>query len=108
VHQSGRPVALFGTTMPENMESCLARPLVREIHYLALVLERAELERRLRAQPAWRGSSTDAFIHEMVKFDAWLRANADRTTPPMTLLDVTGMSVAQTSARVARWMRGLC
>ena len=108
VHQSGRPVALFGTTVPENMESCLARPLVREIHYLALVLESAELERRLRARPAWRGSSTDAFVREMLEFNAWLRANAGLTTPPMTLLDVTGMSVTETGKHVVRWVRGLC
>ncbi len=105
VHQSGRPVALFGTTVPENMESCLARPLLREIHYLALVLDQAELAARLRARPAWRGSSTDAFVEEMLKCDAGLRANAERTTPPMTLLDVTGMAVAEAGERVREWIR---
>jgi broad-specificity NMP kinase len=106
VNQSGRPVALFGTTVPENMESCLARPLLRATHYLALVLDPVELEGRLRSRPAWRGSSTDAFVGEMLKFDAWLRANAERTTPRLTLLDVTGLSAAETGTRVAEWIRG--
>jgi hypothetical protein len=84
IHQSGRPVALFGTTVPENVEGCPARPLLRAVHYLALVLEPAELTRRLRERPAWRGCSADAFVDEMVRFDGWLRAHAAETRPPMT------------------------
>jgi broad-specificity NMP kinase len=107
IHQSGRPVALFGTTVPEHLEECPARPLLRAVHYLALVLDPAELARRLRERPAWRGCSADLFVAEMVQFDGWLRAHAAETRPPMTVLDVTGQSIAETRGRVAEWIRAL-
>jgi broad-specificity NMP kinase len=105
IHQSGRPVALFGTTVPEHLEDCPARPLLRAVHYLALVLEPAELARRLRERPAWRGCSADPFVAEMVQFDGWLRTHAGETRPPMTVLDITRLTVAETARRVAEWMR---
>jgi broad-specificity NMP kinase len=105
IHQSGRPVALFGTTVPENVEDCPARPLLRAVRYLALVLEPAELARRLRERPGWRGCSAEPFVEEMVQFDRWLRAHAAETCPPLTVLDVTGLPTPEIGRRVADWMR---
>jgi hypothetical protein len=105
VHQSGRPVALFGTALPEHIEPCAARPLVRAVHYLALVVDDEELERRLRARPAWRGSAEEGVLARTLGFNRWLREHASRTSPPMALLDATGLSVGEVGDRVEGWLR---
>jgi hypothetical protein len=103
LHQNGRPVLLCGTVVPGQFEACPERRLVGEIHYLALVCDDAELAARLRARPAWRGW-TDEEVARMVAFNRWVRRNAATTTPPMELLDTTGLSVQSSATSVRAWV----
>jgi hypothetical protein len=100
--QSGRPVVLCGTVAPPQFEHWPERALFDRIDYLALVCAPAVLRARLRARPAWRGWDSDR-IDEMLEFNDWVRTA--RTQPPMTLLDTTTRSVADTAARVEEWVR---
>ncbi len=100
--QSGRPVVLCGTVAPPQFEHWPERALFDRIDYLALVCAPAVLRARLRARPAWRGWDADR-IDEMLEFNDWVRTA--RTQPPMTLLDTTTRSVADTAARVEEWVR---
>ena len=72
--------------------------------YVALVCREDELERRLRARPAWRGWD-DAKIRRMLEFNQWLLANAQETTPPIALLDTTNDPVEETVRSVVAWVR---
>lgn len=103
LHENGRPVLLCGTVVPGQLEACPERPLVGQIHYLALVCEDAELEARLRARPPWR-AWTDEKVAQMLAFNLWVQHNAATTTPPMRLLDTTGRSLKDTAARVQAWI----
>jgi hypothetical protein len=103
LHQNGRPVLLCGTVVPGQLEACQERPLVGDIHYLALVCDEAELEARLRARPAWR-AWTDDKVARMLAFNRWVKDHAATTTPPMELLDTTGRSVAESAAAVRAWV----
>jgi hypothetical protein len=105
LHQNGRPVLLCGTVVPGQLEACPERPLVGDIHYLALVCDDAELQTRLRARPAWRGW-TDDKVARMRAFNQWVKDNAATTTPPMELLDTTGHTVADSAAAVRAWALG--
>jgi AAA domain len=105
LHQNGRPVLLCGTVVPSQLEACPERPLVGDIHYLALVCDDAELQARLRARPAWRGW-TDDKVARMRAFNQWVKDNAATTTPPMELLDTTGHTVADSAAAVRAWALG--
>lgn len=102
LHQNGRPVLLCGTVVPGQLEACPERPLVGDIHYLALVCDEAELEARLQARPAWR-AWTDDKVARMLAFNRWVKDHAATTTPPMELLDTTGRSVAESAAAVRAW-----
>jgi hypothetical protein len=62
------------------------------------------LAARLRRRPAWR-NTTPQLIEEHVKFNHWLKENAADTTPPVTLLDTTHDTPAESAARVAAWIR---
>ncbi|HEY0447543.1 AAA family ATPase [Actinophytocola sp.] len=104
VQQSGRPVVLCGTVAPPQFEPWPERALFADIHYLALTCPSAELRARLRARPAWRAWDEER-IAEMLSFNEWVRTEAARTNPPMTLLDTTGASPADTAAEVATWVR---
>ncbi|WP_424190300.1 AAA family ATPase [Actinokineospora sp. G85] len=104
LNQSGRPAVLCGTVAPPQLERRPERPLLGEIHYLALVADDDVLTTRLRARPAWREWSDDRRITEMLTYNAWIKANATTTDAPMTLLDTTHATPEQTTAEVARWV----
>jgi hypothetical protein len=105
IGQAGRPVVLCGSAIPEQYEGCSERRYFAEIHYLALVCGHEILADRLRRRPAWRKSAEPGFIEEMGAFDRWLREQAGSTQPPMTVLDNSQLSVGQTAARAADWIR---
>lgn len=104
IGQSGRPVALFGSAVPAQYETCPERRYFSTTHYLAMVCDDDVLVERLRGRPAWRGTSSDEFIARTVEFNTWLRVNAERTTPPMALLDTTDLPVEESVAQVAEWI----
>jgi DNA-directed RNA polymerase subunit RPC12/RpoP/broad-specificity NMP kinase len=104
IAQGGRPLVLLGTVLPEHYEDQPERRWFTDIYYLALVCSDQELERRLRARPAWRGYD-DEKVRQMRAFNNWLRKNADGTSPPMTVLDATSDPVEATVTAVVAWVR---
>ena len=104
IGQSGRPVALVGSAIPEQFESCPERRYFSEIHSLALICDDGVLAERLRARPAWRGSGAASVIATILDFNRWRREHAATTTPPMTLLDTSQLSVERSVTQVVAWM----
>ena len=106
ISQSGRPVALFGAgfAVPHGVEPLPERRLFSAVHYLGLVCDDEVLTARLRARPSWR-NTTDELIDEHVRFNHWLKESAGAAEPPVTLIDTTGVSVGETAALVAAWIR---
>jgi hypothetical protein len=105
--QAGRPVLLFGagTGVPENLESCLERRYFSRLHYLALTCDDADLAARLRRRPAWRGSGSDAYVDEHVRFNRWFKEHGPQASPPIELVDTTNDGVDETAGRVIGWIR---
>ena len=105
--QSGRPVLLFGagTGVPENMEGCVERRYFSRLHYLALTCDDADLAARLRRRPAWRGSGSDEYIDEHVRFNRWFKEHGRQASPPIELVDTTDDGVDASAARVIDWIR---
>lgn len=104
ISQAGKPVVLCGAGVPAQFEQCLERRYFSNIHYLALVCEDEMLASRLRNRPAWRGSSNDEYVEEHLKFNRWLKENAQSTKPPMSLLDTSEMTVDESSEAVEQWI----
>ena len=105
VAQSGRPVLLCGSAVPEQYEACPERRYFATIHYLALICDDDRLRERLAARPGWRRSGSASFLERMVEFNRWLCENAQETDPPIDLLDTTGLSVQESAEHAARWIR---
>jgi hypothetical protein len=105
IGQAGQPVALCGSAIPQQYESCTERRYFSTLHYLALVCEDHLLIERLQSRPAWRKSSSPEVLERMGQFNRWLKANASKTQPPMTLYDTSYRSVAETAAYLAQWIR---
>lgn len=104
IHQAGKPVVLCGTVAPSLLDSRPAQAYLAGTHYLALTCDDMELERRLRARPAWRGCD-DAFIAGQVTFNQWFRSRIDLDQPPITLVDTTRITVEESAGAVRRWVR---
>jgi broad-specificity NMP kinase len=106
VQQSGRPVVLCGTVAPPELEHLPERALFDGVHYLALTCDPGTLAARLRARPAWRGWDEERIV-ETLEHQDWLRTEASRLRPPVTLLDTTGSVPGETAAAVHRWAERL-
>ncbi len=107
ISQSGRPVVIFnaGMGVPENVERCVERRYFSEVHYLALVCEAEVLAERLRTRPEWRESGAPEKVEEQVRFNRWFREQEGQGKPAIELIDTTGVSVGETAAQVALWIR---
>lgn len=104
IGQAGKPVALFHSGgLPQHIEPCIERRYFDTIHYLALVADDAVIATRLEARPTWRGC-TPAFIAEQVAYNQWLRREGPHHAPPITILDTTQATIAETSAQILRWV----
>jgi len=103
---SGHSVVLFcaGAAVPENIESCVERRYFSKVHYLALICEEYELERRLMARPDWRGSADREFLEKQKQFNQWLIENARMTKSQIDLVNTTRQSVEETADEVLAWI----
>lgn len=105
IGQSGRPVLLVGTALPDQFEQCPERRYFTQLHYLALICEEDILAQRLRDRPAWRQASTSTFIDSMITFNAYLREHAATLTPPMTTIDTSYATIEKSAAAVIAWIK---
>ena len=106
ISQAGKPVILCGAALPAQFEQCVERRYFSDIYYLALVCDDEVLASHLRNRPPWRTTAADEQIKEQVAFNRWLKDNARSTRPPMSLLDITELTVDQTVEGVMRWVSG--
>jgi len=104
IGQSGRPVVLLGTALPEHFEPCPERRYFAQTHYLGVVADDAVLAERLRGRPNWRGSGTPAVVADMLRFNEYLKTNARTLSPPLSLLDTTAMTVAESTRATVEWI----
>ncbi len=105
INQSGHPAVLCGTATPDGYEDSPERRYFAHSHYLALVSDDRALEKRLIERPNWRNSSDRQFISGMLDFNNWIKINANKTNPPMTLLDNTDSTIQQTADQIIDWLR---
>jgi len=107
VHQAGKPVLLCGTVQPRHLEAAPERDGIEVIHYLALTCNDAELQRRLRDRPAWRGCD-DAFIASQITFNQWWRDGGwqtDDRAEEVDRFDTTMATPRHTADTVRAWVR---
>jgi broad-specificity NMP kinase len=102
ISQARKPVILCGAGIPVQFEQCVERRYFSDIHYLALVCDDEVLAARLRSRPEWRGVS-DEYIERHVAFNRWLKANAQSTQPPMSVIDTSEITVTETAEQVEQW-----
>jgi len=88
----GQVTVLTGSLTPDQLERLPARRLIGPIHFALLDCDDDVLAGRLRARPAWRGTSSEATIADHQRFAAWLRA---RITPAFDTGAATAADVAR-------------
>ncbi len=104
ISQSGKPVVMCGGGSPNQIEVCIERRYFLETYYLALICDDEILASRLQNRPGWRGF-TDEHIKEHISYNRWFINNAQKTKPPITLLDTSRITVHESVEEVARWIR---
>lgn len=104
INQGPQSVVLCGTLVPETLERQLERRYIGDTHFLALIADPEEQERRLRARPAWRESDNPDFIDDHLRFNQWLIDHATAGTPQWELLDTSRRTAAGTAGEVLNWV----
>jgi broad-specificity NMP kinase len=104
ISQSGRPVVLCGSAIPEQFENCTERRYFSKLHYLALVCDDDILSSRLKARPNWRESGSEEFIKGHIQFNNWFKQNGYKTIPRIDTLDTTYDSVEATAEKIKTWI----
>ena len=104
ISQAGKPVVLCGAGVPAQFEQCIERRYFSSVHYLALICEDDILSSRLRNRPAWRESFKNENIQEHIAFNRWLKNHAQKTEPPMSLLDISAVTVSESVTGVKQWL----
>jgi hypothetical protein len=104
IAQSGRPVALYGSIVPDQLEPCPQRRYIGPVHTLALVCEPEILSARLCARPAWRNAGDAEFVNRMQRFNQWFLDQAAGSNPPITLLDTSRISLEEAAEVVKEWI----
>lgn len=102
ISQIGLPVVLCGCSVPSQYEQHSTRELFTEVHYLAVICDDAALEQRMRNG---RGVSDENWIKSSLDFNCWLKENADKTEPRITLLDTTNKTPSEAAAIADRWIK---
>ena len=106
IAQSGHPVVIFNAgSIPENIEPCIERRYFSHVHYLALVCDLAILNGRLQARPTWRESNDSTFISEQIKFNTWLKEQAQNDFAQIELLDTSTDTAVTTAQKVREWLQ---
>jgi broad-specificity NMP kinase len=105
IAQNNIPAMLCGSVTPGQFENCPQGRYFSSINYLVLVCDDDVLAERLRARPAWRGSSSDEFVSGMQGFNRWFKENAEHADYDMQLLDTTQISTAEAVSEVIRWFQ---
>lgn len=103
IHQSGKPVLLCGTTLPQHLDNSLEKRYFSSINFLALVCEDEVLADRLRARPTWRGFN-DETIAEHVSFNQWIKNNYQTRSMPMEILDTSNKGIEECVEEVKSWL----
>lgn len=104
IGQSGKPVAWYGSVVPQQIEPCLERRYFSKIHYLALVCDPVALAERLRARPGWRASGSEDFVSRMLAFNQWFIDHAGHSDPPLEVLDTTHATIEETTRDIRAWI----
>lgn len=104
INQGGKPTIIFGSSIPSQYEECTERRYFHNSYYLALVCEDDELKKRLKVRPSWRNSSSPETIKKMLEFNQWFKDNKNNTTPKMSLLDNSTLTLEEASERIKIWL----
>jgi hypothetical protein len=101
--RNGQPVLIEGSCMPEQYEALGERWYFSKTAYIATVCSDDELEQRLRARPAWRGSV--ASLDAMLAYNRHLRELGPTTSPPIDLIDTTDRAIEDCARELHSWIR---
>lgn len=101
ISQIGKPVVLCGCAVPKQFENQPEREMFSDIYYLAAVCEDEVLEDRMRNG---RKVDEEGWIKSSLDFNNWLKQNADKTSPRITLLDTTSLSPLQAAGIADSWI----
>jgi hypothetical protein len=101
ISQIGMPVVLCGCAVPKQFEVCIGRQNFSDIHYLAVVSDEDILVERLKMG---RNVNSPEWINSSIDFNKWLKENADKTEPPMELLDNSHMTITEAANIADKWI----
>jgi hypothetical protein len=78
--------------------------LFSNIYYIAIVCDDEVLEQRMRIG---RGVIDENWVKSSLEFNRWLKENANKTEPEMTLLDNSALTPEEAARIADQWILNL-
>ena len=100
IAEQGRAVILCNAMPPWDIKKLPERRWWSDVHYINLDVADEQRCQRLRSRPAWRNSSSEAFIAETLHYATVLRERVEMT------VDTTDASPELSAAEIAAFVRG--
>lgn len=97
---------VFGAcTSPDDFYRKGYKPdCVSSVFYIGLFCSDNEIEMRLKARPAERMCGSDEFIASQVKYNGWIRGNADKFD---IMVDNTEITIEKAAEKIAEFVRSI-
>lgn len=102
VSQIGKPCVLCGCAEPSQFENLEKRKLFSNIYYAVIVCDNKILENKLKNG---RKITDDTYIENSLKFNEWLKNNANQTQPKMQMIDNSNLTPEQTADAIHQWIK---
>ena len=102
IAESGRITILCGIIRPHNIETCEDFHYFSHIYYLLLHCDDETREKRLRK----RKKMTDKKIQYNNNIAQWFLEIADKSTPPMPIVDTSKTDVTKVAEQIREWIEG--
>ena len=101
ISQIGKSCVLCGCGEPRHFEVCDARKYFSDVHYLAVVCRNDILAHRMRDL---RGITDENWISSSQVYNQWCWDEGAKTTPPMTLVDNSNITLEETAMQIEKWI----
>ena len=97
ISQIALPCVACGCCTLKQFEYLPQRDVVTGIYVLAIVCDDAEMKRRM---VEGRMVTDKDWVQSSLHFNNWLKENADKTQPNITLVDATDLTPEETAERI--------
>lgn len=105
--QSGKPVLIAGTVLPQHLKESLEKRYFKDLHFIVLTYSPEDTRKRLEARPWWRESGNEAYIQDHLDFNEWILNNLVHNPLMLKHIHTSDYTIDETEQMVKDAIQGV-